>query len=46
MPLAGAIFVVMLELTLVSEGWPLRRLGRFTGGVAALAAAWAIGLAL
>jgi hypothetical protein len=46
MPLAGAIFVVMLEITLVSEGWPLRRLGRFAGGVAALAAAWALGLAL
>ena len=46
MPLAGAIFVVMLEITLVSEGWPLRRLGRFAGGVVALAAAWGIGLAL
>jgi hypothetical protein len=46
MPLAGAIFVVMLEVTLVSEGRPLRRLGRFAGGVAALAASWGIGVAL
>jgi hypothetical protein len=37
MPLAGAIFVAMLELTLVSEGWPLRRFNRFAGGIAALA---------
>jgi hypothetical protein len=46
MPIAGAIFVAMLELTLVLEGWPLRRLGRFAGGAVALAAAWAIGLVL
>jgi hypothetical protein len=46
MPLAGAIFVAMLQLTLVSEGWPLRRLGRFAGGLAALAAAWAIAVVL
>jgi hypothetical protein len=42
MPLAGAIFVVMLQLTLVSDGWPFRRFNRFAGGVAALAASWAI----
>ena len=46
MPLAGAAFVAMLELTLVSEGWPLRRLGRFTAGVAALAFAWVVALAV
>jgi hypothetical protein len=46
MPLAGAIFVAMLELTLVSEGWPLRRLGRFAGGLVALAAAWGIAILL
>ena len=44
MPLAGAIFVVMLQLTLVSEGWPFRRFNRFAGGVAALAASWAIAI--
>lgn len=42
MPLAGAVFVAMLQLTLVCEGWPLRRLPRFVAGVAALAVAWLI----
>jgi hypothetical protein len=46
MPLAAAIFVVMLELTLVSDGWPLRGLNRFAGGVAALAASWAVAVAI
>jgi hypothetical protein len=46
MPLAGAFFVVMLQLTLVSEGWPLRRLGRLASGAIALAVAWAIALTL
>jgi hypothetical protein len=45
MPLAAAAFVAMLELTLVSEGWPLQRLGRLTAGVAALVVSWAIALA-
>jgi hypothetical protein len=42
--LAGAAFVAMLEVTLVSEGWPLRRLPRRPAGVAALALSWAIAL--
>jgi hypothetical protein len=46
MPLAGAIFVAMLELTLVSEGWPLRRFNRFVAGPAALAVAWCIAVLL
>lgn len=46
MPLGGAAFVAMLQLTLVSEGWPLRRLGGFAGGVAALAASWGVALLL
>ena len=46
LPLAGAAFVAMLQLTLVCEGWPLRRLGRFTAGVAALVVSWAVALAL
>jgi hypothetical protein len=46
MPLAGAFFVVMLQLTLVGEGWPLRRLGRIASGPIALAVAWAIALTL
>lgn len=45
MPLAGAVFVAMLQLTLVSEGWPLRRLDRFLAGGLALAASWAAGVA-
>jgi hypothetical protein len=45
MPVAGAAFVAMLQLTLVCEGWPLRgRLGRTAGGLAALALAWLIAL--
>jgi hypothetical protein len=46
MPLAGAFFVVMLQLTLVDEGWPLRRLGRIASGPVAVVAAWAIALTL
>lgn len=46
MPLAGAIFVAMLELTLVAERWPLRRWNRFAGGVAALALSWAVAVLL
>jgi hypothetical protein len=46
MPLAGAFFVVMLQLTLVGEGWPLRRLGRIASGPIAVMAAWAIALTL
>jgi len=45
LPLAGATFVAMLQLTLVSEGWPLRHFSRLPAGVAALAVAWAIALA-
>jgi hypothetical protein len=45
MALAGTAFVAMLQLTLVSEGWPLRgRLGRTWDGLAALAVAWAVAL--
>jgi hypothetical protein len=47
MPLAGAAFVAMLEITLVSEGWPLRgRVGPLAAGAAALLAAWAIAVAV
>lgn len=46
MPLAGAFFVAILQVTLVSEGWPLRRLGRFAAGPVALLVAWAIALTL
>jgi hypothetical protein len=46
MPIAAAAFVVMLELTLVTEGWPLHRLGRVRAGAVALAVSWAVGLAV
>jgi hypothetical protein len=46
MPLAGAFFVVMLQLTLVNEGWPLRRLGRIASAPIAVLASWAIALTL
>ena len=46
MPLGAAIFVAMLQLTLVSEGCPLRRFDRYLAGALALAGAWAAGLAL
>jgi hypothetical protein len=46
MPVAAAIFVVMLQVTLVTEGWPLRRLERFRAGALALAASSAGGVAL
>jgi hypothetical protein len=46
MPLAAAVFVAMLQLTLVWEGWPLRRLDRFLAGCLAFAAAWAAGAVL
>ena len=45
-PLGVSVFTVFLQITLVSEGWPLRRLGRLGGGSAALALSWLLGLAL
>ena len=46
LPLAGAAFVVMLQLTLVGEGWPLRRLPAVVAGPAALTLSWVVALAL
>jgi hypothetical protein len=46
MPLAGAVFVAILQLTLVCEGCPLRRYARVPAGMAALALAWVAGAAL
>jgi hypothetical protein len=46
MPLAGAAFVVMLQLTLACERWPLRRLDRTVSGLLALVVAWAVALAM
>jgi hypothetical protein len=44
--LGGAIFTVMLQLTLVAEGFPLRRLPRLPAGLAALGVSWAAGVGL
>ena len=46
MPLAAGAFTAMLQLTMVSEGWPLRGLGRVLSGVVALAVSWTVGNSL
>ena len=43
LPLAGAAFVAMLQLSLVCERWPLSGIGRIKSGIAALVLSWAIG---
>lgn len=45
MPLAGLAFVATLEITLVGEGWPLRRLHPLVGGPLVVAIAWAVAIA-
>jgi hypothetical protein len=44
LPLAGAAFTAMLQLSLPCERWPLGGIGRLWSGVAALALSWAIGI--
>jgi len=44
MPLGGAAFVAVLQLTLVGEGWPLRRLRPVPAGLLAVAASWVVAL--
>jgi hypothetical protein len=44
MRLAAGAFVAMLQLTLVCDRWPLRRLPQLAGGLAALTTAWALAL--
>ena len=44
MPVAGTAFVAMLQVTLVGEGWPLRRLPRLPAGLLAVAISWALAL--
>ena len=44
LPLAGAAFAAMLQLSLPCERWPLGGIGRLKSGVAALALSWAIGI--
>jgi hypothetical protein len=43
LPLAGAAFTAMLQLSLVCERWPLGGSGRLRSGIAALALSWAAG---
>jgi hypothetical protein len=44
LPLAGAAFAAMLQLSLVCERWPLCGISRIKSGIAALALSWAIGI--
>jgi hypothetical protein len=44
LPLGLAAFTAILQLTLAFEGWPLKRLPRLVGGIAALALSWAVAL--
>jgi hypothetical protein len=46
MPLAATVFVVFLQLTFVHRKWPFDRMGPMSGGLAALATAWIVGLAV
>lgn len=42
LPVAGAAFVVMLQITLVGERWPLRRLPRLPAGLLAVTVSWVV----
>jgi hypothetical protein len=44
LPLVATAFVAMLQLTLVCEGWPLRRLRRIPAGICAVGVSWAVAL--
>jgi hypothetical protein len=44
MPLAGLAFITMLQITLVGEGWPLRRLPPVPAGLLAVLLSWVIAL--
>jgi hypothetical protein len=46
MRLAGVAFIAILQITLVSEGWPLRFLGPYAGGIAAVVVSWGAALFL
>jgi hypothetical protein len=43
---AVCAFTVMLQLTLVTEGWPIHRLPRVPAGIVALVVSWALGVAI
>jgi multisubunit Na+/H+ antiporter MnhB subunit len=42
MALGGTAFIAMLQLTLVGEGWPLRRMRPVPGGLLAVACSWIV----
>jgi hypothetical protein len=42
--IGGIAFVAMLQITLVGEGWPLRKLPGLSPGVVAVVATWAVAL--
>ncbi|MFD5723336.1 hypothetical protein [Streptomyces sp. NPDC127036] len=44
MPLGLTVFTAILQLTLVCEGWPFKRLPRLVAGFAALTLSWGIAL--
>jgi hypothetical protein len=44
LPLGATAFIAMLQLTLVGEGWPLRRLPPVPAGLLAVAISWAVAL--
>jgi hypothetical protein len=46
LPLAGAAFVTIMQLTFVCERWPFQRLDSTVGGLLALVSAWAAALLL
>ncbi|HZD63891.1 MAG TPA: hypothetical protein VE200_13980, partial [Xanthobacteraceae bacterium] len=46
LPLGGAAFVAIMQVTFVCERWPFQRLGSILGGLLALATAWAAALVL
>ena len=46
MPLGGVAFVAILQLTLVGEGWPLRRIHSLSAGLLAVAISWIVALVL
>ena len=46
MPLAAAAFVAVLQLVLVSDGWPVNELGRLASGAAALLVSWGAAVAV
>lgn len=45
-PLAGIVFVVLLQITFVCRKWPFAKLPAPDAGLAAFAASWALGLGI